>query len=75
MERYLTANDAAREMGVTETTVVNMVKRGELPQAAETRSGIRLYRPEDVRRVAAERATRPTRRGSLVSPVGAAGTV
>lgn len=68
MERYLTANDAASEMGVTETTVLNMAKRGELAVAAETRSGIRLYRPEDVRRLAAERAA-AGKRGRRSEPV------
>lgn len=56
MERYLTANDVAAELGVTETTVLNMVKREELPVVAETLSGIRLYRLEDVRHLADERA-------------------
>lgn len=56
MERYLTANDAALEVGVTETTIRNLTERRALPVAAETLSGIRLYRLEDVRQLAEERA-------------------
>lgn len=72
MERYLTANDAASEIGVTETTVRNLTERGALAVAAETLSGIRLYLLEDVRQLANERAAtgkRSRRSAVTLSPV------
>lgn len=56
MERYLSANDAARILSVTAQSVHVMVRRGELRVAGETESGIRLFRRTDVETLATERA-------------------
>ncbi len=58
MERYLSAHDAARILNVAAQSVHVMARRGELPVAGETESGIRLFRREDVERLAAVRAAR-----------------
>ncbi len=67
MERYLSAPEAAPVLGVTVQTVYGLVKRGELPLAATTEGGMYLFRREDVEHVAAERAARPKRRGTLAA--------
>ncbi len=67
MERYLSAHDASRILGVTGNAVLLMAKRGELPVAGETVSGIRLFRLEDVRKVAAERAAQGKRGSNTAS--------
>jgi hypothetical protein len=56
MERYLSANSAGRVLGVTAQAVHQMAKRGDLPVAAETESGIRLFRRVDVEHLATVRA-------------------
>ncbi len=58
MERYLSAHDAARILNVTAQSVHVMVRRGELPVAGETESGIRLFRRGDVQALAVVRAAR-----------------
>lgn len=58
MERYLSANDAARILHVTAQSVHVMVRRGDLPVAGETESGIRLFRRTDVEALAATRGAR-----------------
>ena len=75
MERYLSTHDAAVELGVTDTAVTNIVRRGELRVAAETRSGIRLFRLDDVRKLAAERGNkgRPGRGSAPPVSAGARG--
>lgn len=55
---YLSTGDAARTLGVTSATVRLMVKRGDLPCAAMTESGVYLFARPDVERLAAERAQR-----------------
>ena len=67
MERYLSAPEAAPVLGVTVQTVYGLVKRGELSLAATTEGGMYLFRRKDVEHVAAERATRPKRRGALAA--------
>ncbi len=57
MERYLSAHDAGRILGVTAQSVHVMARRGELTVAGETESGIRLFRRVDVESLAAVRAT------------------
>lgn len=74
MERYLSAPEAAPILGVTVQTVYGLVKRGDLLPTATTEGGMYLFNRADVERVAAERAKRPKRRGSLVSPVGEVAT-
>lgn len=59
MERYLSANDAARILKVTAQSVHVMVRRGELRVAGETESGIRLFQRGDVESLAAVRAALP----------------
>ncbi len=58
MERLLSPSDAARILGVVPATVRAMAISGRLPPATMTESGIRLFRREDVERLAAERAER-----------------
>lgn len=61
MERLLSPSDAARILGVVPATVRAMALSGRLPPATMTESGIRLFRREDVERLAAERADRERR--------------
>lgn len=61
MEKYLSAHDASRILGVTGNAVLLMAKRGELPIAAETESGIRLFRRKDVEQLAERRETKRER--------------
>lgn len=70
MERLLAPSDASHILGVVPATVRAMAIDGRLRPVAITEGGIRLFRREDVERLAAERAKNPKRRGSLVSPVG-----
>ncbi|MBA3274577.1 MAG: helix-turn-helix domain-containing protein [Chloroflexia bacterium] len=58
VERLLSPSDAARILGVVPATVRAMAISGRLPPATMTESGIRLFRREDVERLAAERAER-----------------
>ena len=58
MEQLLTAADAARILGVVPATVRVMALSGRLPVAAMTEGGIRLFRREDVERLARERGPR-----------------
>ncbi len=63
MDRFLSAADAARVLGVTTATVRLMARRGTLPVAAMTEGGIHLFRRADVEVLAtqrAERCARPT---------------
>lgn len=64
MEQYLSIGDAAKRLGVVPATVKAMVGRGRLRPAARTEGGIKLFRPEDVERLAATRA--PRARGTVV---------
>lgn len=73
MERLLSPSDAARILGVVPATVRAMALSGRLPPATMTESGIRLFRREDVERLASERAEREERRGALAAlPTGEA---
>ncbi len=55
MEQWLSSADAARLLGVVPATVRQMERSGRLP-ARRTTGGIRLFRQEDVERLARERA-------------------
>ena len=68
MERYLSTQDAAHILGVTDTAVRLMVQRGELPVAGETASGIRLFRPDAVRKLATERHAQGKRSRHIDGP-------
>jgi DNA-binding transcriptional MerR regulator len=70
MERYLSANDAARILNVTAQSVHVMVRRGELRVAGTTESGIRLFRREDVESLAQQRAARHEETRNTVSQTG-----
>ncbi len=50
MPEYLTTGDAAKATGITTMGIKAASDRGDLPVAAITRGGIRLFRPEDVER-------------------------
>lgn len=65
MELLLSPSDAARILGVVPATVRAMALSGRLPPATMTESGIRLFRREDVERLAVERAEQPNRRGAF----------
>lgn len=75
MERLLSPSDAARILGVVPATVRAMALSGRLPPATMTESGIRLFRREDVERLAAERAEHPNRREAhaALPPLGEGG--
>ena len=59
---YLTTSRAARVLNKSESTVRAWARSGELPFTL-TESGVRLFKPEDVERVAAERQARRDTRG------------
>ena len=48
-DTWLCASEAARELGVRQTTLVTMIETGEIP-AEETSAGIVLVRRADVER-------------------------
>ena len=58
LERYLSANDAARILQVTAQSVHQMIRRGDLPVAGDTESGFRLFRRADVEALAVVREAR-----------------
>lgn len=63
MERFLTTAEAGRLLGLTAASVRRLEQGGELPIAASTEGGIRLFRRADVaalvnRRAAARRGGR-----------------
>jgi DNA-binding transcriptional MerR regulator len=52
MDKLLTAADAARILGVVPARVRQLANEGQLPPAATTVSGTRLFRREDVQQLA-----------------------
>jgi excisionase family DNA binding protein len=52
----MTSSDAARILGLSSDMVRLLARRGALPIAARTIGGVRLFRREDVERVARDRA-------------------
>ena len=52
MERLLTVADAARILGVVPARVCQLANEGQLPPAATTVKGTRLFRLEDVEHLA-----------------------
>ena len=52
MERLLTVADAARILGVVPARVRQLANEGQLPPAATTVKGTRLFRLEDVEQLA-----------------------
>lgn len=69
MERYLEPADAAGVLGITPQRVRDLARRGVLPVAATTPRGARLFRAEDVERLARERAARRDQAAAAV-PAG-----
>jgi DNA-binding transcriptional MerR regulator len=58
IETYYEPADCGRELGVTSAAVRRLTDRGVLMPAARTLRGTRLYRREDVLRVAERRRER-----------------
>lgn len=75
MERLLGPADAARILGVVPATVRAMALSGRLPPATMTEGGIRLFRREDVERLAAERTAQAERDGHKKGLTASAGAV
>jgi excisionase family DNA binding protein len=61
MNSYMSAADASRVLDVTTATIRLMVRRGDLPVAATTEGGIRLFNRTDVEGLAARRQSQPRR--------------
>jgi DNA-binding transcriptional MerR regulator len=61
VERLLTVADAARILGVVPARVRQLANEGQLPPAATTVSGTRLFRQEDVERLAEAREAKRSR--------------
>ncbi len=64
MDPLLTPADAARILGVVPATVRLMAETGRLP-ALRTESGMRLFRREDVERLAAARTANDKRPSNI----------
>jgi hypothetical protein len=58
VETFYETGDTASVLNVCNVRVHQLVAEGKLPIAARTPRGVRLFRPADVHRVAAERAKR-----------------
>ncbi len=71
MEQLLSAGEAARRLGVTPSAVRFMAERGDLPVAATTEGGVRLFRLPEVESLRAWREARTERRARTKSPVAA----
>jgi DNA-binding transcriptional MerR regulator len=65
MLRLLETADVARELGRSTDTVRHLANNGELPMAAITPRGLRLFSPEAVAEAKARRSN--ARRGSSFS--------
>ena len=64
MNKLLSTADAARRLNLTPATVRLLARRGTLPIAATTESGVRLFRAVDVERLAKARAEKVRRHGA-----------
>jgi hypothetical protein len=62
MEEFLTPADVGRLLARSPAAVRDMERRGELPLAAKTQGGIRLFRAVDVERLRKRRQTTAVRR-------------
>lgn len=72
MEKLLSAGEAARRLGVTPSAVRFMANRGDLPVAATTEGGVRLFRLPDVESLRAWREARKERRARTLGSATAA---
>ena len=61
MDIYLTSGDTARMLGLSQAGLSLLVARKQLPVAARTESGLRLFRREDVERLSRDLVRRPRR--------------
>ena len=61
MEKLLTVADAARILGVVPARVRQLANEGQLAPVATTVGGTRLFRQEDVERLAAARQAKRNR--------------
>jgi DNA-binding transcriptional MerR regulator len=61
MGELLTTGDVAKESGLTTMGIQAAVKRGDLAPIARTRSGINLFRAEDVQKFNQKRVSRKQR--------------
>jgi excisionase family DNA binding protein len=68
MERLLTPADAARILGVVPATIRAMALSGRLLPAVTTERGMRLFRREDVERLAAARDAKGTQLTTSMAP-------
>jgi excisionase family DNA binding protein len=57
MAEHFTTSDVARELRVSESTVRQLERTGKL-SATRTGTGIRVFKPDDVHRLATERSER-----------------
>ena len=64
MDRLLTVADAARILGVVPARVRQLANEGQLPPAATTVRGTRLFRQEDVEQLARVREAKRNRAAS-----------
>lgn len=58
IQELLEPCDAARLLGLMPSSIHRLTERGELPLAARTPRGTRLYRQDDVERLRERRACR-----------------
>ena len=61
MNQFLLVGEVSHELRVCETTVRMLERSGRLP-ALRTKTGVRLFAAEDVRRLKAERSEKRTAR-------------
>ena len=62
-EEFLMAGETARRLGVSTQTVMDFVRRGDLPAAGHTTAGYNLFREADVMALVKKRNANPPRRG------------
>ncbi len=62
-EKFQTTGEAARELDLSSERVRQLERAGIL-RAIKTRSGTRLFKPQDIARLAAERSARKAMAGA-----------
>jgi excisionase family DNA binding protein len=55
MRKFLTSRDAAARLGVSQMTISDWARKGVLPVAGEAATGVRLFDPAAVDRLAEKR--------------------
>ncbi len=61
-QTLMRSGQVARRAGLSHTRFLQLAERGEIPIAARTDDGWRLFRPEDAEAFIARRSTTPPRR-------------